>query len=44
VSLLTSLPGSGGEGKLERFGRFFDQLQEMRQIELFTEQIIPAFQ
>jgi hypothetical protein len=38
----------GGEGDLEWFGWFFDQGfmpwdEEMRQIELFAEHIIPAF-
>jgi hypothetical protein len=38
----------GGEGDLEWFGWFFDQgfmpwKEEMRQIELFAEHIIPAF-
>ena len=38
----------GGEGDLEWFGWFFDQgfmpwEEEMRQIELFAEHIIPAF-
>lgn len=38
----------GGEGDLEWFGWFFDQgfmpwQEEMRQIELFAEHIIPAF-
>jgi hypothetical protein len=38
----------GGEGNLEWFGWFFDQgfmpwEEEMRQMELFAEHIIPAF-
>jgi alkanesulfonate monooxygenase SsuD/methylene tetrahydromethanopterin reductase-like flavin-dependent oxidoreductase (luciferase family) len=45
---IESLQKIGGDGELEWFGWFFDQGfmsldQEMRQIELFSKHIIPAF-
>ena len=45
---IASLKQLGGDGDLEWFGWFFDQGfmsqdEEMRQIELFAEHIIPAF-
>ena len=45
---IEALQRIGGEGELEWFGWFFDQgfmpwEEEMRQIELFAEHIIPAF-
>jgi alkanesulfonate monooxygenase SsuD/methylene tetrahydromethanopterin reductase-like flavin-dependent oxidoreductase (luciferase family) len=45
---IEQLKALGGEGELEWFGWFFDQgfmtrEEEMRQIELFAEHIIPAF-
>jgi hypothetical protein len=45
---IESLKRIGGDGELEWFGWFFDQGfmswdEEMRQIELFAEHIIPAF-
>jgi len=45
---IAQLKTIGGEGDLEWFGWFFDQgfmpwEEEMRQIELFAEHIIPAF-
>jgi hypothetical protein len=45
---LDALKRVGGEGDLEWFAWFFDQgampwEEEMRQMELFAEHIIPAF-
>jgi hypothetical protein len=45
---IEQLKALGGEGELEWFGWFFDEgfmtrEEEMRQIELFAEHIIPAF-
>jgi hypothetical protein len=45
---IASLKKLGGDGDLEWFGWFFDQGfmsrdEEMHQIELFAEHIIPAF-